>query len=326
MTTVDDLARRLQVLNPAQLWLRFYGRFLFVKPKSGLIVLAVNACRDATSKGSAGNPAPEQSSKTNHQVFLTIRQINCESHGIDPSSRLVATEVVPFQGALNVWSIDGSSIEVLGKSALGWPECELIPLADLNELAPDCEVNSRFLDPYQALQDPDSPFTAFIRIHEGSQFSFHLPTKDFGALWEFRAPDGSVCGDPRPLADMVQITMTLPRDDGANLTFKQLPRGVAGTNSPTATISVRPFIEPIVVVSFSNLCSTPTLINQGDYTDREFASFYNIFVKPPDDKKLFLPHLKSFVPAPRQAEAVQGDVSEPFAPFGDCFLGAMIKT
>jgi hypothetical protein len=319
MTSVDDVGQSLE-LDPSKVWLRFYGRFLLVRSGTDLIVLAVNACRDATAR--ASNAASKQSPTSDHKVFLTIRQVNAYPTGIDPSTRLVATDVVPFQGALNVWSIDGCSIEVPGQSGVTWPGRELIRLADLNELAPDCDVNSKFLDPGPELSDPNFPFTAIIKIHEGSVTSGHLPTPDFGAMWEFRASDGSVSGTPRPLADMVQIGITPPRT-GLDLTFDRLPAGTASANSRKPTINVRPFIDRItVIVSFSNLCSTPTLDIRNDFVDTEFASYYQVFLETPP--KLYLPHLRSLA-LPPTGEPLDRDLAQGFAPFGDCFLGAVVK-
>jgi len=336
MTIADDIARALQVLNPAQLWLRFYGRFLFVNTGSDLVVLAVNACSTPTDLD--GSRAPSKSPNGEHKIFLTIREVNARSLSIEPASRLVGTEVAPFLGALNVWNIDGYSIEVSGKAGKAWPTDKQIPLADLNVLAPDCKVNSDLLKRNHPLHPH---FLSVIRIPEGSQFSYHLPTKDFGALWEFvdSVDRTTVFGSPnnplapQPLADMVQIAIDLP-EGGVDLTLDPLPSDVVKADSRSGSITVTPFLNPlierIVVVSFSNLCSTPVPFGPGPYVDTEFTSFYNVFVEQP--QKLFLPQLSSVVRLPaRESELRQRNPLAAntglqwFRPMGDCFLGATVS-
>jgi len=340
MTPDDEIARALELLNPAQLWLRFYGRFLFVYSDDDLIVLAVNACGAETSTQSGGTPTRSQSAKAHengkHRLFLTIREMNAMCPSIEPTSRLVGTEVAPFQGALNVWDIDGYSIDVPGKSGAKWPSDKRIPLADLNVLAPGYKVNSNLLKRNQPLHPY---FLGVIRVPAGSDFSYHLPTKDFGAKWEFIASDDStVFGAPddplrEPLADMVQITMDLT-DGAVDLKLEPLPADTVATSPPSGSITVMPFtgpkVDPIVVVSFSNLCSTPAPIGGADdpYVDREFGSFYNVFLDPP--KRRYLPRLTAagFSVGElerRRREALANGCVESFRPMGDCFLGAMVR-
>ena len=104
---------------------------------------------------------------------------------------------------------------------------------------------------------------------------------------------------------------------------------MGGTTSGKPSICVCPFIDPIVVVSFSNLCTRAVPFTNGGYIDSEFASFYNVFDKLPDP--VLRPRLKSTAFPPPHSQPRQGNALEPkmlehfFRPMGDCFLGAMVS-
>jgi hypothetical protein len=313
MMTVDDVLRNPQLTKASQLWLRFYGRFVFVRSDPDVIVLAVNTC-------------PSGHTADDHKVFVSIREMNVRDTNITASSRVIGTEVAPFEGALNVWSIDKCDIEVSGNGGVTWPGStnDLIPLADLKVLARTGKVNPMLLEKSQ-FPPSQSLVTARIRIHEGSEFSFHLPLGGF--TYQFvtlNQPREVFEGGPYPLADMVQVTRRLPRE-GVHLTVDSWPSSAAGSDG-TRTITVDPLFEPIVVVSFSNLCSGG---NEVDFTDAEFAAFYEVLLERP--QPLYVPKLANVSvhwPQPgesRKSTPFTESRRESMLPFGDCFLGAMIS-
>ena len=116
------------------------------------------------------------------------------------------------------------------------------------------------------------------------------------------APPG-VEGEDRetPIADRVMLVGDL----GFIFQLREREQKVSA-KSGNRKIRVLPFFEPAVVVSFSNLCSTPTPDIQNDYVDTEFASYYNVFLKPPP--KLYLPHLKSLA-LPSKGEPLERNLA-----------------
>jgi hypothetical protein len=312
MTTVDDVLGKLQVWSGAQLFIRFYGRFVFVFAGSELRVLAVDVRRDRSQ-----NAGREDC----HIPFMTVREKNVGLHTVQPSSRIMGTEVAPFEGALNVWNLNQRIIDIKSSGSVNWPDKNVIPLKDLKHLS-GSEIDDAYLQPHPSMV-PNTAVTAIIDIHSGYSFSFHLPSKeanpldtlyDIVTVGNQHDPVPGEC--PQRLADMVQITMPLP-PDGVALT---LDDNNSSTKPSASDITINPATDRAVVLSFSNLCSA----NLEAGPDLEFAQFYDVLKNPPDDyNDRRIPRLTT--PISRAARQETSPLTNTSPRFGDCFLGAMIS-
>ena len=327
------------VLSPPQkqlpgLWVRFYGRFVFVptreKQRDGteqlrLTVLAVDVGYAKTESTVAPNldehnitPGDkDKEPKDRHHVLMTVLEKNVVRKKDDgdwksATLRLIGTEIAPFQGASYIWDIDGCSVDIPGSGGVREP-LELIPLANLQQLSKGKQLNQVYLK-----HPPNKPVvTAIIEIHAGSQFAWHLPTKKSvrpgDTKYEFvSANTGQVdhAFEPKPYADMVQITMDLP-PEGVKLNVKKRETNEHDTIRTLHIVAgpapIQNKTDPVVVISFSNLCGADVSDGNGPYKDEEFATFYKLLVEMPLD--VLIPQLAD-------------EKTRNIPPFGDCFLGA----
>jgi hypothetical protein len=311
----------MELMKPVELDLRFYGRFIFVMPKDDhapLTALAVNLQQTPTTERTGVKP-PDC-----HEVFLTVRQENVG--GGTPERRLMSTDYVPFRGALNVWNLEHYVLDVCSDDPFEWRDLKEPPvrLADLDKLS-HCKLNPKYLG-----ESPEDPVTAIIRIFGGSATPLHIPSRSVPNLipdYEYVLPEDPNA-EPVPagkLADMVQVSMSLPSDglkismtkktreqDQQDLTicgdFFELP-----PNPPKEATKAS---NPIVVVTFSNLCNRSEQLYSDP--DIEFACFYNLLSGTTDERRV--PKLAN----PKPPATTCGVISQ-MVPFGDCFLGAKIS-
>src|SRR5689334_9180106 len=147
MINIENVLGKVQLWSQPQLFLRFYGRFLFVRTESMLRVLAIDVTDD---KSDPDNPdrepctayvkhtddKPNADDRDCHVPFMTLREKNVGLATIKPSSRIMGTEVAPFQGALRVWNLKQWTVTINSDGGpVRWPEDEAIPLADLGVLS-----------------------------------------------------------------------------------------------------------------------------------------------------------------------------------------------
>jgi hypothetical protein len=347
MIELEDVLGKVQLWSGPKLFLRFYGRFVFVRMRGMVRVLAVDVQSDDTSVSDDRDcdvAAISREKNTHVQLddnthvddrdchipFMTLREKNVDPDSVKASSRIMGTEIAPFQGALNVWNLTQWTVTVQGDGIVSWPDDEAIPLADLKQLS-GSDIHPRYLPPGR----PGGRVTAIIDISGGYGFSFHLPDKDvkvppltkeaenplhineiknpFGTRYDIvtvRSQHTPVPDQRRrqALADMVQITLNLPTD-GVTLTIDKND----SSTPPTAnkeSIRVRPAGDEVVVLSFSNLCSGD--LQRGP--DVEFAHLYCVLQQPG-------PYQDRKIPTLYPAGGVVADSVR----FGDCFLGAMIS-
>jgi len=195
-------------LPKAVVFIRFYGRFLFVMPKDGspgLTALAVDL--GATEAGGSGSDPTRR-----HQPYLTIRQEDIATGSAAPDRRFISTDVIPFRGALNLWNLEGYDIDIPIPQSKPFPIDKIhdpIHLADLQTDLHGGELNKDYL------KSPRSPVTAIIRVNAGPGVELQVPSripKHLIQSYEYVPADhpeenGTDAGE---LADAVQIAIEYP--------------------------------------------------------------------------------------------------------------------
>ena len=283
------------ITNPfttPELWLRFYGRFVFVE--------ADNRPGQLTAVAVKMDDEPPES-PNHHQVFLTIAENNVDRDtSKQPTYRITGTDVIPIEAVRLMWNLESSHMNFPGPNDFKWFQSRVnMPLADLNSLIKPTEP---------VLRTFESTAKAVITLQTGTGLASHLTTPFKLMQYEYISLLTQKPVEPRrtwDLADMVQVTIKMPAGS-FSIGFGDNERVVIRPKLPTAA----------VVLSFSNLCTS----RNRDFTDTEFAAFYGIVEKPVDEIKV--PKLASVFSLPKPAAT--GPVVEPILPFGDCFLGASI--
>jgi len=325
------------ILQP-QLFIRFYGRFVFVLPKPDrphLTALAINL-----PDGHNRNRPDSSDRGSCHQCFLCIREEDLAPGSLQSDQRIMGTDVIPFKGSLNLWNLEKYTIDIEShEKTTDWHELCDVKLADLGQLS-GSEVAPRFLGDV-----PEDPVIAIIRIPGGRVDCGHLlnfdtridpkkpPCPQLHALLpiyqyvDLDPPHTAVPGDLH-LADLVQVTMSLPAN-GVGLSVSKngksrTPIRICRDYFPVQEKQERSLQDstpmPAAIVSFSNLCSA----GDPQFIDTEFAGYYRLLKGRPSTilvPKVADDSLTKKIVA--NASCRVGD-RQFFIPFGNCFLGAKI--
>jgi hypothetical protein len=316
--------------------MRFYGRFVFLQDarhKKDLIVLAVDMMKRHGQKIHSPDKIPTET----HNCFLAM----CESnvyHDITsatppsddfekPTYRVMATNVVPYDGARALWNLEGCDIDIPSSSTdsgFAWKESwQGAQVANLDDLLKDLLGNDE-----KRLLDIKSTTTATICLHGGEGRPLHeMNAKIKLSEYEYvRFSDGqSTDKKRRHLADMVEVRIPV---SGPHVDLMLTRRNPANGQRPSSMIRVIPnvlsvpdfagkglpttnlpklYAEPLI--TFSNLCTASQF---GD-VDKEFAALYEILDNSPKVDFRKVPKL------------IDPRIKPDFVPFGDCFLGATIS-
>jgi len=285
------------ITNPfatPELWVRFYGRFVFVEARDRpgqLTALAVKMDH---------KPAD---SPDHHQVFLTVAENNVDRVASkNPTFRITGTDLVPIEAVRLMWNLELSHIDIPGPDDFEWMKSPLTrPLADLNHLIESTEPQ---------LSAFELTAKAVITLHTGTGLASHLTTPFKLMRYEYvswQTGEPVEPGRTWDLADMVQVSIKMPTRS-IEIGFDNHERVVIDPKLPTAAI----------ILSFSNLCTRA----DRHLTDMEFVKFYEILENRLDDAKLKVPRLTNVISLPTPAPTETA--VEPILPFGDCFLGASI--
>ena len=237
--------------------MRFYGRFLLAEQgKGGAVkVLALDP-----------GEVPELSSGKHHS-FMTVARYHVSEKV--PSARRHTLAVMAAAAELEdrlteqaVWDLNGLALKLKGTGTVTWRGETLLP--DLTRLSTGADGETTLRE-QRAKAIVEIPYGAVEAKQVGHSLPFTFsPLRD--ALPE-AVPGGL---EWVPLADMVEIVI-----DAGALTFEV--KNVATPNAPPEAISLTAKDQELIVVSFSNLCTSPP---QRGY-DREFAALYEAVENAP---------------------------------------------
>ena len=280
-----------------QVWVRFYGRFVYVVGNGELTALALNF---TNSKVKA----------CRHDAFMTISEPNVDigkaTDSLNPTYLSIGTELAPGNGGRYQWSIAQRVIDVPIDGGFKWADATDLRIANLGTLSGGKIVDEKYLRGFVA---KNSPVQAVIRLHGGEGTPYDLANEPL--FYRF-VPYGNTAAtskdDPTRLADMIQVVFDRPAD-AVEVTFiKDEQTHAEGTKIVRVRKDSKhtraPSGDPLII-SFSNLCP----VSSSTSPDTEFAGLYDVLIDAPDVDHRKIPILSS----------------AGMQPFGDCFLGAMIS-
>jgi|tagenome__1003787_1003787.scaffolds.fasta_scaffold20358477_1 hypothetical protein len=317
---MGPMAADFEILRALQI--RFYGRFVFVFNETAgtMTALAVNLQKN-----------PRVNAPRHHVFFNALERNVClgdPRHDFAPTYRIIGTDVVPpeYEGARDIWNIANCFIDIPGgKGAFNWDSETTGPaIADLGNMSSGGVVNNDYL---AETIPPESAVTAAIRLHAGVATVKDLSEKRIDYSYTTFGSPKTIVRAAGELGDMVEVVV--PRDDDGEVELAVTHQQSKPKPIVVAPKPLRPgvaFNWPLVL-SFSNLCTT----SPHGGPDLEFAGFYEVLANATDldiDSRL--------IPTSDSDQGGSQTASHPLAknchslinarqPFGDCFLGAMIK-
>jgi hypothetical protein len=262
-----------------EITLRFYGRFVFAEPHV-----------DGKPLGRLSVLAPNMqygdSRRCRHEVLMSIpRPLLVPQRTKIPPNHKMLTAGPADKADYFIWDLSGSEVAIAGDKSFTFTDRKL--LSDLGEL--------EWLQGRTAVFNSDSlhatekgAVSSVIQLEAGSGTASFVFNKEFDFV-----PMGPrkpfAFEEFRPLADLVEVTLEVPKDANVLSISVTTSTGVGNklsTITRPVTVHWNEKLADLATISFTNLCGT---IPRFERWDEEFSQYYEVLQNAPEHNRRLIP-------------------------------------
>ena len=270
---------------PATFTLRFYGRFIFAEPHKGdhslgmVHVLPINPQFN------------QEIGAEKHQFAVAAPRRRLVPLGTRRADMIMMAAMQPTESEHAIWNLADHEIVIGSANTFQWSSPKerrqspfvqdvahngVVTIANLSELTGE---EGRFGEAFLNSRGTDGVVTAAIRLHEGTATLRQMAPEVFEFV-QVKGPNATdPIGEPRRLADFVDVVLNMP--DDRPLLVMQIRHRDGG---PLTAIALNALPGLTTLVTFTNLCARPY-----EPIDQEFAALYEILENPPLTRDRLIP-------------------------------------